>query len=131
MSSRHRGRHGLAFAFADIIDLQSGRRTAAGPGVDQKTISNWLEDSRNCAEFLKPAGYDDKNPWGNAQHFDVWDFAKADKDAGQQSYFGVAPPQGKPPPGTKARIMGKPRRADGSSHYCYSGERGNYKYAAI
>jgi len=30
--------------------------------------------------------------WGNVQHFDIWQFATADKDSGQQSYFGTRLP---------------------------------------
>ena len=53
--------------------------------VDQKTVSNWLGEIRNSGKFLEPPA--------SRQHFDVWQFQSADKDSGQQSYFGALPPQ--------------------------------------
>ncbi len=35
----------------------------------------------------------ESEPPDSRQHFDVWSFTTADKDAGAQSYFGALPPQ--------------------------------------
>lgn len=45
------------------------------------------------SEIARPPEATDKQPWGVVQHFDVWNFATADKTAGAQSYFGALPPQ--------------------------------------
>lgn len=67
------------------LDCRTQEEIAAKVGVTQDTVSKWLQISRNCAESLEPPE--------SRQHFDIWTFASADKDAGQQSYFGAIPPQ--------------------------------------
>jgi hypothetical protein len=61
----------------------------------QKTISNWVSSQeRQLSEMANAPGATDEKPWGNIQHFDVWQFPTTDRDAGgQQSYFGAVPPQ--------------------------------------
>jgi hypothetical protein len=67
------------------LDCATQTETAEAIGVDQKTISNWLGDYAKSQNFLQAPE--------SRQHFDVWQFATADKDDGQQSYFGAVPPQ--------------------------------------
>lgn len=66
------------------LDCQSARQIAESVGVDHKTITQW------CGEL---ASNDGNSPPSSRQHFDVWNFQSADKDAGAQSYFGALPPQ--------------------------------------
>ncbi len=67
------------------LDCNTQTDIAEVVGVDQKTISNWLGDSAKLQNFLEPPE--------SRQHFDIWQFATADKEDGQQSYFGAVPPQ--------------------------------------
>lgn len=67
------------------LDCNSQQAIADTIGVDQKTISNWLGEIRNCGNFLEPPE--------SRQHFDIWQFQTRDDDDGQQSYFGAMPPQ--------------------------------------
>lgn len=54
-------------------------------GLPRQTITEWLAEKRKSAEFgAAPA---------SRQHFDVWQFQSADRESGQQSYFGAIPPQ--------------------------------------
>jgi hypothetical protein len=62
-----------------------GKEYPAFADTGQKTINDWLERISANADF--------RSPPASLQHFDVWSFAKADKDAGAQSYFGALPPQ--------------------------------------
>ncbi len=56
-----------------------------------RTVRTWIGEKRKSAEFSDPPGkITDKQPWGNVQHFDVWNFAKANGDS---TYFGQMPPQ--------------------------------------
>lgn len=73
---------------ADVIDawlncVGSNRELADAFAVDDKTVGNWT------AEFAQSCG--DSAP-ESRQHFDIWQFATADKNDGQQSYFGAVPP---------------------------------------
>ena len=54
-------------------------------GISQPTVSEWLTD----IEKRKSADFDTAPE--SRQHFDVWQFATADKDSGSQSYFGAVP----------------------------------------
>jgi len=56
-----------------FVTLCVARKSASKSGAHHGSAGNAPSDSR--------------------QHFDVWSFAMADKDAGQQSYFGAVPPQ--------------------------------------
>jgi DNA modification methylase len=56
-----------------------------GDGNTRQTVSNWLQNMADLPEFA--------NPPESRQHFDIWQFSTADKDAGNQSYFGAMPPQ--------------------------------------
>jgi len=67
------------------LDCMSEREIEAAIDVPRKTLADWVGEKRNSADFAQPPE--------SRQHFDVWQFAKADKDAGQQSYFGSLPPQ--------------------------------------
>ena len=80
------------------LDCLSDREIAEHVGVSHPTIGEWVEEKRGSAEIFQPPGQTTKDPqkpgyWGSIQHFDVWQFPQADKDAGQQSYFGALPPQ--------------------------------------
>jgi hypothetical protein len=61
-----------------------GKEFPAFSDVTQQTIGNWANKKTKEFENLSPPD--------SRQHFDVWSFATADKDAGQQSYFGAVPP---------------------------------------
>ena len=65
------------------LDCNEQKAIAKDISVDEATISRWLQE-RKSAEMQPPE---------SRQHFDVWQFATADKDDGQQSYFGAVPPQ--------------------------------------
>jgi hypothetical protein len=68
------------------LDCMSIRAIAAEiRGPDEDTIGRWLSAKTANAEFAEPPA--------SRQHFDIWQFATADKDMGQQSYFGALPPQ--------------------------------------
>jgi hypothetical protein len=64
-------------------------------GVPQPTINGWLSKIGSNPVFDNPPGSNDKSPWGNIQHFDIWQFQKAE---GESSYFGRMPPQVYPNP---------------------------------
>jgi hypothetical protein len=67
------------------LDCHAQREIADAVGVDQATVSRWLDAYSANADFASPPE--------SRQHFDVWQFQTADQDAGQQSYFGALPPQ--------------------------------------
>lgn len=54
-------------------------------GVSQQNVSNWVQNREQSSEICSPPE--------SRQHFDIWQFATADKDSGSQSYFGAVPPQ--------------------------------------
>lgn len=60
------------------------REIAQRFGVSHPTVADW------GGKFAADAG---NLPPDSRQHFDVWSFTTADKDAGAQSYFGALPPQ--------------------------------------
>jgi hypothetical protein len=62
------------------LDCLSEREIAKLLDRDHTTIGDWVGDFRRTAEFHQPPE--------SRQHFDVWQFHKAD-DAGAQSYFGA------------------------------------------
>jgi DNA modification methylase len=74
------------------LDCCTQEAIAEALEVSQPTVSGIIK-KRKSAEFDNPPGRTDKNPWGAVQHFDVWQFATADKEDRQQSYFGALPPQ--------------------------------------
>jgi len=65
------------------LDCFEQKDIATELGVSEGTISEWFKN-RKSAETEPPE---------SRQHFDVWSFTTADKDAGSQSYFGAIPPQ--------------------------------------
>ena len=67
------------------LDCATQEQISAQVGADQATVSRWMQE-RSSAEM-----HDE--PPESRQHFDVWNFTTADKDAGAQSYFGAIPPQ--------------------------------------
>jgi hypothetical protein len=86
-------------AWAMWLDCVAQTDIAATIGQSQQTISNWVQKRELSSEFCRPPGSKhgtdsgDDGYWGSIQHFDVWQFQSADKDSGQQSYFGALPPQ--------------------------------------
>jgi hypothetical protein len=50
-----------------------------------RNVREWIGEFRKSAEFSDAPE--------SRQHFDVWQFATANKESGQQSYFGAVPPQ--------------------------------------
>lgn len=54
-------------------------------GVTDKTAKAWLSEFSDESVFSEAPQ--------SRQHFDIWQFTTADKESGQQSYFGALPPQ--------------------------------------
>jgi len=67
----------------DIAEI-IGKEYPAFRGTGKSTIDEWLGRKSADAENRPP---------DSRQHFDIWQFATADQDAGSQSYFGALPPQ--------------------------------------
>lgn len=67
------------------LNCLSQREIAEQVGVTQPTVKDWVDKKSADADYLSPPE--------SRQHFDVWQFQTADKDSGQQSYFGAVPPQ--------------------------------------
>jgi hypothetical protein len=67
------------------LDCLGQDEIAAEIGVSQPTISGWLSETADSRKFIEPPA--------SRQHFDVWQFQSADRESGQQSYFGAVPPQ--------------------------------------
>jgi hypothetical protein len=68
----------------DIAEI-IGKEYPAFKHVEQSTVKRWNDAFSADADFASPPP--------SRQHFDVWQFATADHDAGAQSYFGAIPPQ--------------------------------------
>jgi hypothetical protein len=66
------------------LDCYDDREIGAKLDIPKSTVSDHLSGFRKSADFGQPPE--------SRQHFDVWQFHKAD-DAGAQSYFGAIPPQ--------------------------------------
>jgi hypothetical protein len=64
------------------LDCHEQEAIAGAVDRDQATISRWLMQKRNDPEL--------HNAPESRQHFDIWQFQKAD---GESSYFGKMPPQ--------------------------------------
>jgi hypothetical protein len=64
-----------------LSDVEIGKQL----GVSDKTAKQYRSEFSAYADFSEPPA--------SRQHFDIWQFAIADRDAGQQSYFGAVPPQ--------------------------------------
>ena len=67
------------------LDCKTEQQIADAIQVHQTTVGEWIKEKRQLPEFLSPPE--------TRQHFDVWQFATADDDAGTPSYFGKLPPQ--------------------------------------
>jgi len=67
------------------LDCREQDDIAQTVGRPQQTISGWLTEKRKDPLFGTAPE--------SRRHFDVWQLATADKDDGQQSYFGAVPPQ--------------------------------------
>jgi hypothetical protein len=67
------------------LDCCSTREIEEQSGVPYKTAQGWLGEKVKSGEFAQPPT--------SRQHFDIWQFASADKDVGSQSYFGAVLPQ--------------------------------------
>lgn len=78
-----------AQAWDEWLNCRSYRQIAELMGCDDKTISAWCAEKAALAGNSAPVATKEK-PWGNVQHFDVWQFGK---DNGDSSYFGRMPPQ--------------------------------------
>src|SRR6266511_3726610 len=84
-----------ARAWSLWLDGLSYDEIAAELDTPKATIGNWISSQNaNLSELGRtPPGATEDRPWGNIAHFDIWQFPTADKDDGQQSYFGAVPPQ--------------------------------------
>jgi DNA modification methylase len=58
-------------------------------GIDQATVSR-ICNLELRSELHIPPGATDAEPWGRIQHFDIWQFTRAN---GESSHFGRMPPQ--------------------------------------
>ena len=67
------------------LDGASEQQIADELQIHQTTVSQWLKEKRHLSEILDPPE--------SRQHFDVWQFATPDEDAGTPSYFGKLAPQ--------------------------------------
>jgi hypothetical protein len=67
------------------LDCHTEESIADVVGVTRQSVNGWLANFRNSAENCEAPE--------SRQHFDVWSFKIADKDAGAQSYFGSMAPQ--------------------------------------
>jgi hypothetical protein len=72
------------------LNCFSTREIADEIGESHTTIQGWCTKIQSDCKFVQPPSATDKNPWGNIQHFDVWQFQKAE---GESSYFGRMPRQ--------------------------------------
>lgn len=74
------------------LDCLTQEQIAEELDTSQQNIANWLDATKNgqLSEVCTPPGASDERPWGNVQHFDVWDFSAADGDT---SFFGRMPEQ--------------------------------------
>lgn len=64
------------------LDCGTQQQIADELDIPQRTISNWISKFTMDSKFT--------NPPDSRQHFDIWQFSKADGDS---SYFGQMPPQ--------------------------------------
>ena len=78
-------KHAQAKAWDLWLDCWTQESIAEQVGMAQPTVAGWLSESAKLRELTEPPE--------SRQHFDVWQFQTADKDAGSQSYFGAIPPQ--------------------------------------
>jgi len=62
----------------------SNVKIGARYGVSDQSVARWSSTFCQVWQNVEPE---------SRQHFDVWTFPTADKDDGQQSYFGAIPPQ--------------------------------------
>lgn len=67
------------------LDCWAQEAIADEVGVNQATVSRWIMQNRTNSEL--------HNAPESRQHFDVWNFHKADDDAGTESFFGRMPSQ--------------------------------------
>lgn len=67
------------------LDGGTEQQIAEEVQVHQTTVGEWIKEKRQQSEFL--------NPPESRQHFDVWQFATPDDDAGTPSFFGKLAPQ--------------------------------------
>ena len=58
--------------------------------IPQQTISGWITENEKNSKIGKAPGATPDKPWGNIQHFDLWNFNAAHNDT---SYFGKMPSQ--------------------------------------
>lgn len=64
------------------LDCLDVRAIESEMGVPKSTVDEWLSEKRKSADFGQPPA--------SRQHFDIWNFQKADGDSG---FFGRMPPQ--------------------------------------
>ncbi len=78
-----------AKAFDLWLDCESFRSISATiNGYDEDTVGRWVS--------AKTKDFGNADAPASRQHFDVWQFATSDKDAGAQSYFGALPRYDRP-----------------------------------
>lgn len=75
------------------LDCMTQDEIAKRLDTKRPTVQTWIDGKRQLSESITPGATDEK-PWGNIQHFDVWQFPTTNRESGgQQSYFGAVPPQ--------------------------------------
>lgn len=67
------------------LDCHTQQQIADAVGVAQPTVVSWVSEMADVPKLIEPPE--------SLQDFTVWKFHIADKDAGQQSYFGALAPQ--------------------------------------
>lgn len=72
------------------LDCLTQQVIADDMGEPLATINRWISQFGTEFQNGKPPGATDDEPWGRIQHFDIWQFAKAE---GESSYFGRMPSQ--------------------------------------
>lgn len=72
------------------LDCWTQQAIADKLGLPRRTISDWLGEFGTNSIFAKVPNSTPDKPWGDIQHFDVWNFASSKNDTG---YFGAMPTQ--------------------------------------
>lgn len=72
------------------LDCWTQQSIADEIGEPLATINRWISHFGTAFQNEKPPGATADEPWGRIQHFDIWQFARAE---GGSSYFGRMPPQ--------------------------------------
>jgi hypothetical protein len=70
------------------LDCWTQEAIAEEIGVPRVTITGWMSKIGSDPKFDIAPSSTEKNPWGNIQHFDIWQFQKAEGES-SHSGFGM------------------------------------------